>query len=198
MKKIFLPLLFLSIISLLASSCKKQGTADIDPHGPDVLLRTEGFLCTMGISRLGNTDTLTFYFTTAGHEMDGYLAGFTRPEDEVNIISNGNNTVSVKKRIPYVSGGKPYNYFGIKENTNPVFSSFPDNAYLFYFFYESPSSETEFIVKRSATDNNKFTIESKSHPGYFLGTAKWHNATYPTEANLVFSSKKQEFFFMAQ
>jgi hypothetical protein len=198
MKKIFFPLLVLSIVSLLASSCKKQSMADTDPGGPDVLLRTEGFLCTMGIGRQGNTDTLTFYFTTAGHEISGYVPGFTRPEDEINIITNGNNTVSVKKRIPYVSGGKPYYYFGIQKNTSPVFSSFPDNEYLFYFFYESPSSETEFIVKRNATDNTKFTIESKSHPGYFLGTARQHNATYPTEANLVFGSKKQEFFFMAQ
>ena len=198
MKKIVLPLLFLSIVSLLASSCKKESTAATNPAGSDVLLVTEGFLCTMGIGRSGSTDTLTFYFTTAGHEISGYIAGATRPEDKINIINNGNNTVSIKKTIPYVSGGTSINYFAIKQNTSPVFSSFPDNAYLWYLYYQADSIETEFIVKRSAADNTKFTIESKNHPGYFLGTARQAQATYPTEACLVFGSKKQEFFFMVQ
>jgi hypothetical protein len=198
MKKIFLPLLFLSIASLFVSSCKKESTADNNGGGPDVLVRTEGFLCTMGIGRSGSTDTLTFYFTTGGQEIVGYLAGFTRPEDEINIINNGNNTVSIKKRIPYVSGGTSINYFAIKKNTSPIFSSFPDNEYLWYLYYQADSVETEFIVKRSAADNTKFTIESKSRPGYFLGTARQRNATYPTEARLVFGSKKQEFFFLVR
>ena len=198
MKKILLPLLFLSIVSLLVSSCKKESTAGTNPAGPDVLVRTEGFLCTMGIGRSGTTDTLTFYFTTAGQEISGYPAGFTRPEDKVNIINNGNSTVSIRKTIPYIYSGIPYNYFGIKANTNPSSSSFPDNDYLWYFFYDAASVETEFIVKRSTADNAKFSIESKKHPGYFLGTARQSAATYPTEARLVFGSKKQEFFFMVQ
>jgi hypothetical protein len=183
---------------MMESYCKKESTATTTPPGPDVLVRTEGFLCTMGIGRSGSTDTLTFYFTTSGHEVDGYISGFTRPEDKVNIVKNGDNTVSIKKTAPYVYAGISYHYFGIKTNTNPASSSFPDNDYLWHFFYDTPSPETEFIVKRSATDNTKFTIESNSHPGYFLGTARQSAATYPTEARLIFGSKKQEFFFVVQ
>ncbi|MEP6712219.1 MAG: hypothetical protein ABJA37_07385 [Ferruginibacter sp.] len=197
MKKILFRLLFLSVVSSLIFSCKKESTSGDDPHGPDVLLRTEGFLCTIGISRTGAPDTLTFYFGTNGENVSGYSYGYTRASDKVHISPSGDNSVSIIKNIPYVSGGKNYNYFGIKANSNPVFSSFPNNQYLYYLYAEA-STETEFVVKRDDLDNTKFTIESKSHPGYYLGTARWINATYPTEANLVFTREKQKFFFVVQ
>ncbi|MEO6723237.1 MAG: hypothetical protein ABIN67_22920 [Ferruginibacter sp.] len=199
MKKILSRLFFLLIsLSLLVVSCKKESASANNPPGPEVLLHTEGFLCTMGIGRTGSVDTLTFYFTTSGQEIVNYLNGHSRPEDKVHITNNGNSTISIQKDIPYVQNGKNYNYFGIQKNTSPTSSTFPSNEYLFYFFYDASSTETEFIVKRDDVDNTKFTIESKSHPGYYLGTAKWQYATYPTEAKLVFTSKKQKFFFMVQ
>jgi hypothetical protein len=200
MKKFFSPLTTSIIcLSLFAMSCKKDNGSNNPPGpGPGVTLATSGFLCTMGINRDGHTDTLTYWFSTSGQEMTGYGPGYQRPEDEIRLLSNGNGTTTIRRKTPYVYNNKSYDMFGIEVNASPAFSSFPDNKYLFDFFNEAPSVETEFIIKRTDADANKFTIESKAYPSYFLGTAKWKNATYPTETRLVFTGKQQVFFFMQQ
>jgi len=190
--------LFLSFfnISLFLVSCKKE-TAD-NGSGADIVLEGSGYLCTIGTGRTGLSDTLTYLWRTGtGEEMAGYLYGAQIPEQHVSFEKRSNNTIAIKRSVPYHSGnGKNYTYFGIQNNPNPAIAEFP-HEYLFYH-YETPSAETDYIVRRSKTDIHKFTIESASHPGNYLGTAKWDNATYPTEANLVFTSNKKEFFFMQQ
>jgi hypothetical protein len=56
MRKLVPGILFLLVgSSALLVSCKD----DSDGAGPDVVLRTDGFLCTMGIDTQGHEDTLT-------------------------------------------------------------------------------------------------------------------------------------------
>ena len=179
----------------LAGSCKKDN-ADVPAPGPDVILPNSGFLSTMGIGHSGQTDTLTYWFSTGGDEMTTYGKGFQKSDDELSFINNGNGTVTIKRKGSYVHNNITYKMFGVQPNPSPSISDWPNNPYLYHFFYENPSDKTQFIIKRTDADINKFTIESKAYPGYFLGTAKWKNATYPTETRLVFTSKKQLFFFM--
>ena len=198
MNKLLFPLLYLALAAIFISSCKKESTPDNNANGPAVLLRTEGFLCTMGVARDGSIDTLTYYQTTIAKEMTVYFNAYLRDQDELHIVKNGNNTVTIKRKTPWTSSSRTYSYFGIEVNSNPPFSSFPYNDYLWDFPHESASPETEFIVKRSDADINKFTIESNVYRGYFLGTEKWRNASYPTEERLVYTTTPQDFFFMTK
>ena len=191
--------LFLSFfnISLFLVSCKKDTADNGSDNGVDIVLEGSGFLCTIGVGRSGHSDTLTYYLRTgAGEEMVGYLKNAQVAEQHVSFEKRSNTTIAIKRSIPYHSVNRYLTYFGTQINPNPAISSFP-NDYLFTH-YETTTEETSFIVKRSSTDIHKFTIESNSHPGNFLGVARWKNATYPTEANLVFTSDKREFFFMQQ
>lgn len=180
---------------LLSAACKKDSPGT-DGNGPDVVLPTDGFLVTMGKNKDNHMDTLAFWFSTNGQELTVYDYGYGRPQDEISMNPNSNNTVTIQKKVPYMHNNKPYKWFGIDENKNPDFSSFPLNQYLFDMFHEAESAKTQFIIKRKDGDMEKFTIESKAFPGYYLGCAKWKNATYPTETRLVFTTKAQEFWFM--
>lgn len=195
-QSLFKTSLLLVSLSAIILSCKKEGGEDATATGPGIAYVTDGFLCTMGKNTQGQPDTLVFYFSTNGQQMTVYSRGFPRPQDAVKLISNGNNTLSIEKKIPYVHNNKSYSNFGIIKS-NPATSPFPSHPYLFYMFHADPSDETQFIIKRNDTDGEKFTIESKAYPGYYLGVAKWANATEPTEDRLVFTSSKKEFFFMA-
>jgi hypothetical protein len=195
MKRIFSVLVVSTIcFSFMAATCKKDDVTS-PGTGPDVLLPNSGFLCTMGIDLAGHTDTLTFWFSTSGQEMTLYGKGLQRADDEINLTSNGNGTMTVNRKGSYVHNGITYKIFGIQPNPNISTSTFP-NPYLYDFFNASPSAETQFIIKRIDGDKTKFTIESKAYPGNFLGAAKWKNATYPIENRLVFTGKQQVFFFM--
>jgi len=194
-KRINLLLMVMVACSLLFVSCKKDRTDDATAPGPDITYVTSGFLCTKGSSS-NSSSTLVYYFDLgSGDQMWGYVSGNQRPEDEVSLITNGNGTVSIKKKIPYLYNGKSYSYFAIEKNTSPGISPFPNHSYLFSFLRENTSAETEFGIQRNADDGTKFTIESKSYPGYYLGTAKWANSSLPIEGRLVFTTRKQEFFF---
>jgi hypothetical protein len=198
MKKIFL-LLPVSIF-LLSGTCKKSND-DVPGNnggGPDVTLPTSGYLLTMGKDSDNHTDTMTFWFSTNGQEMTEYGHQYLRSSDEIAMTSNGNGTMTVKKMVPYVHNNKNYQCFGIVENKNPDFSSFPQNSYLYTMFHETESELTQFIIKRTDGDKKKFTIESKAFPGYYLGCAKWKNATYATTDRLVFTTVAHEFWFVAK
>ena len=196
MNRIF-SLLSVSTVSLflLSSTCKKD-TPDTPGNDPSVTYRTSGYLVTMGINRQGSKDTLIFWFTTNGDQLTGYGYGYGKPEDEIMMTANGNGTMTIKKKLPYKYNNKEYKWFAIEPNTNPGLSPFPNNSYLFDMFHEAETAETQFIIKRKEGDMEKFTIESKAYPGYYLGCAKWKNAVYPTETRLVFTNKAQEFWFM--
>jgi hypothetical protein len=198
MKKLLFPLLYLSLVCIFISACKKESKPNDTTDGPDMTALTGGFLCTMGIGREGIIDTLTYEQTSVAREMTVYYSDYLRDEDELMMTTNGNNTVTIKRKIPWVNGSRSFTYFGIEENTNPLFSAFPDNACLWNFPHESASTKTEFIIQRSADDINKFTLESAVYRGNFLGTAKWRNASYPTEARLVYTGTPQKFFFVTK
>ena len=76
MNKLLFPILYLALAAIFISSCKKESTPDNNANGPSVLLRTEGFLCTMGVARDGSIDTLTYYQTTIAKEMTVYFNAY--------------------------------------------------------------------------------------------------------------------------
>ena len=178
---------------LLLSSCKKENASDDNTTGPIETYPSSGFLCTIGIGHTGAKDTLT-YNPWGGGPVAEYGSGLQDADDEMALKSNSNNSVTLYRKIPLP--GSTFQYFGSEKNSNPVFSSFPLNAYLFRL-YDVKSDETEFILKRDTEDKLKFSLECRTHPGYYLSTAKWKNAVYPTETELVISPVKRLFFFMA-
>lgn len=195
MNKILFNVSLSVIIFSTLPSCKKDAGGENPSPGPDITYITSGMLCTMGSSANSST-VLAYYFDLGtGDQMWGYVSGNQRAIDEVGITNNSNGTVTIKKKIPYQHNGKSYSYFAIEKNASPGISPFPNNPYLFSFLRENESAETEFVIQRNATDGTKFTIESKKYPGYYLGTAKWANSLSSIQGRLVFTTKKQEFFF---
>lgn len=193
MKKSLLHAFFLLVgFSLLSSTCGKKD--DEPAPGPDMTYVTEGVLCTMGISHDNKFDTLQYY--TGNYNVKEYVSGTATKKDEVFIVVNSNNSVSVKLKEPLISGGRSYLYFKCKPSPN-ISQALP--GYQYYFsFSEAPSSETEFVLARNNSDKTKFTLESRNAPGQFLGTRNqvWATSNSTLEADMVFSSKKQEFFFL--
>jgi hypothetical protein len=186
MKKVFVLLLISCNSLIFLSSCKKESAGDNKERGPDIALPNSGFLCTIGIGQSGAKDTLT-YNPWGGGPVTVYMPGYQDADDKLNITKNSNNTVTLQRSVPLISStGSEVKYFGSQRNVSPDFSSFPQNDYLFYI-YDVKSDETEFILQRDTTDILKFSLECKSHPGFFLSTAKWRNAVYPTETHLVIS-----------
>jgi hypothetical protein len=197
MKKMLFKVSLSAMVFSMMMSCKKDAGDGNKTPGEDVTYTTSGLLCTKGSST--SSTTLAYYFDLgSGDQMWGYVPGNLRPEDEVSVTANSNGSVSIKKKKAYVYNGRSYSYFAIEINASPGTSPFPGNAYLFSFLKENASAETEFIIQRNAGDGTKFTIASKKYPGYYLGTAKWANATVSTESRLVFTTRKQEFFFRTQ
>ena len=198
MKKIFFKISFLLlVVSTVVTSCEKNGAAAPAATGPDITYINDGLLCTMGISYNSVFDTLRYWTATAGRTVQGYMYGSGTLKDEVHFMNNSNGTVSIKLKEPLSSGGRSYHYFRTQPNTAPSASSFPEHSQLFNWS-ETATPETEFILKRSNADKTKFTIESKNAPGNFLGTKKWKNSVQTIEDCMVFTSKQQEFFFMAK
>jgi hypothetical protein len=193
-KSVYFSFVVLFYASLLLVSCKKE-VANEPSNGPAITYPTSGFLCTASNhAALGGSSTVMYFSSTNGQTAVGYLPGAGRPADEVSVVVNSNNTVSIQLKIPLRSGGRDYPYFRIQTNINPLVSSYPNNLYLFNWS-ETKTTETEFILKRSDADKLKFTLESKAYPGYFLGTGRWKNSTSKNDDNLIFSSKQQLFFF---
>jgi len=196
-QSLFKTSLLLVSLSAITLSCKKDGEQITTGNGPDITYATDGVLCTMGTSYNSSFDTLRYWTATNGQTVQGYIYGSATKKDEVFIVNNSNGSVTVKLKEPLVSGGRSYLYFRSQPNISPSSSSFPEHAYLFNWS-ETETSETEFIMKRSDADKTKFTLECKNAPGNFLGTKKWRNSVQTIEGKMVFSSKKQEFFFMAK
>jgi hypothetical protein len=115
----------------------------------------------------------------------------------VSFITHGNGTVSIKMKVPYVYQNKDYSYLGIHVNPNPLVSPFPHPYLYFLAPVDYDISESQFVIKRNATDGTKFTIESKKYPGNYLGVAKWKNTVQPVQSRLVYTSEKKEFFCMS-
>lgn len=190
--------LIMMVASIVFISCSKDSTPDDTGNGPNITYPTSGFLCSSSnYGALGGSSTVMYISSTNGQTAVGYLPGTGRAADEVNMVVNDNNTVSIKLKIPLRSGGRDYPFFRIQTNINPPISSYPNNLYLFNWS-ETKTTETDFILKRSDADKLKFTLESKLHPGYFLGTGRWKNSNSVNDDNLVFTTKKQEFFFNAK
>lgn len=198
MKKIFL-LLPVSVF-LLSGACKKSNddAPGNNGGGPDLVLPNNGYLLTIGKDLANHDDTLTFWFSTSGQELTVYGHEYLRASDEVSLTPNGDGTMTIKKMTPYYHNNKSYQWFGIEENKSPDFSSFPQNKYLYQFYHPAQSELTQFNIKRNDSDKRKFTIESKAYPGYYLGCAKWKNATYPITNRLVFTTKSQEFWLVSK
>jgi hypothetical protein len=196
MKKIFPAMLsFLFGMSILSSSCKKEAGSDV--IGPDITYATSGFLCTIGIGRNYVIDTLVVHPTNGFEAVREYGYGFTPSKDELNITNNSNGTVSLKLTTPDVSSTGTYTHIGLYGSNLPLGSA------TFYpiQFTKQATFETDLLIKRNAADGKKFSLESKAVRGYYLsaihpGVQYQPNST--TETKLVFSTKKQEFFFLSK
>ncbi|MBL7735954.1 MAG: hypothetical protein JNL51_10870 [Chitinophagaceae bacterium] len=185
-------------IFLLSASCKKSNEDLPDPggpRGPNVLLPNSGYLVCFGKDMNNHKDTMTFYFSLSGQEMTLFGRPFLRTDDEIMFTNNSDRSVNIRRKTAHVHNGVSYDMFGIEENKNPAFSSFPKNKYLWTFFQKDESVTNHFVIKRDEGDKLKFTIESKAFPGYFLGVAKWEHATYPSTDRLVFTTTPVVFWF---
>lgn len=187
----------LIVASIVFISCSKDTAPDDTGNGPNITYPTSGFLCSKSNhGAIGGSSTVMYITSQNGRTAVGYQPGAGRAMDEVSIVVNDNNTISIKLKVPLKDGGREYTFFRIQTNINPPISSYPNNLYLFNWS-ETKTTETDFILKRSDADKLKFTLESKLHPGYFLGTGRGKNSISANDDNLVFTSKKQEFFFNA-
>ena len=188
MKKIF----SLSIVSvfLLSATCKKE--SDEPGGGPDIVLPTDGYICTNGKTHVGNV--VTFYWTTIAWNITSYGKDFVRPEDQVSFIIGGNNTVSIKRKTPHMHQNREYKWFAIEVNSFPQGSSFPDHPYL-WELTDTQSELTQFIIHRNDDDKLKFTIESKAYPGYYLSIGKSKNSVQNVDNNLTFTRSAKVWWF---
>lgn len=183
---------------LLSAACSKKNEdlpAPGGPGGPDIVLPTSGHLVCMGKDQNNHTDTMTFWHSTSGGQMTVFGREYLRAADEIRFTNNSNGTETIRRKEPYVHNYINYDMFGIQENPNPSTSEWPNNSYLWTMYQKDASVLNQFIIKRDATDKFKFTIESKAFPGYYLGVAKWKNATYPTTTYLVFTGTPVVWWF---
>ena len=189
-----LNLLLVSLPFLLVM-CSKEKDAEQEDRNIDMLL-SSGYLCTMGQSSNNQFDTLVYYFSQGGRELQGYGAGWSNESDQVRLERNGDGTFNVVQQVPFIQAGKAYSLFGIKINAVPGNSSFPNNKYLFDFYQQEASLTTQFIIKRNPSDRERFTIESKAYPGYYLAAGKKKSQVYTEESSLIFQEVAEEFFFL--
>jgi hypothetical protein len=196
MKKQSLYLITILSLYLFSASCKKDKEDQPGPGGgPNVVLPISGHLVCIGKDSDNHLDTLTFWHSTSGREMVEFYREYLRAADEIRFTVNGNGTVNIRRKEPYVHNSINYDKFGIEENKNPGSSSFPDNSYLWTMYQKDETVLNSFIINRDKNDLYKFTIESKAFPGYFLGVEKWKNATFPTTDRLVFTTKQIVWWF---
>lgn len=197
MKSLFLKKSLLVTALLVAfTSCSKEDTTDMNGQGPAITYPTSGFLSTNQGFATSST-ILSFVVITNGDQMWEFFPGNQKSKDEVSMESNGNNTVSFRLKTPLTSQGIEYKYIGIKKNPNPLISAFPHEYIYFLAPQNHPPVEFQFVIKRSAQDGKRFTIESKAYPGNFLSTARWKNDLDIIEKRLVYTSKQQEFFLLS-
>jgi len=184
---------YLPVLFLLAFTCNKNND-DVNsnnPTGPAVTRVMDGLLATVGVGRTGSADTLVYVHRSTGSELEGYLKGAQGPDEEVRINVHGNGVFSIERKKPYISGGRPYSFFASSEKLT-VNAGFPGIDYE-YILQKDYSPEAEFKI---VWEGDKFTIESKIHPGLYFRPTKWANATYPTQTELVLTPTKYFFFFL--
>jgi hypothetical protein len=192
MKKIKLQLLlFIASLSVSIVSCKKESAT----NGPDITYLTSGFLCTIGVAMDRVIDTLVVVPVSGLYGVHLYGYGLIRDRDELLITNNSNGTVAVKLKTPYAGTGGPYTHIGLYGSN----LSISQGIYHRFDFKKGESAETEFIIRRNAGDGKMFTLESKAVPGSYMSTEHPGVNYQPNstmETRLVFSGKKQEFFFL--
>jgi hypothetical protein len=146
-------LLGVMVACSLFVSCKKDGDDTIG-SGPAITPVIDGYLCTIG-SYVSSTDTLVFNIIHAnlGRAMVTYVPSNIKPESQVTLIAQGSSDLSlIKLKKPY--GSRQQTHFFI----SPDPSSFPVYPYYFGVSFEGHDvSELQFVIKRSSTDNKKFT-----------------------------------------
>jgi hypothetical protein len=198
-KTIFQSLFLLFSLSIGIVSCEKDAANDNTGNDPSVTLINSGFLCTIGTNRDSRQDTLTVapVFGAGGQHLIQYFKGKMDPKEELAMVTNSNNTVTIKLKKP--SNNNPRIYLGLFGSNFP-----PDNLHYFSFYYThsymtKESIETQFIIKRNPSNQNWFTLESKAKPGYFLSAIDLTlTPNDPSENTLAFLNKGKEFYFVAQ
>jgi hypothetical protein len=192
MKKIFYASCFLTMSVLLLTSCGDENNPA--PRGPNVVLVTDGYLCTIGPSSLPGLDTLYYAFSSGGREVTGYRPEWADNEQQIRLTVASDHTMRVEMKTPYTTSGQSYKYLGVRKAGNPSITSFPNHEYQFQL-YKDPVPETEFVIARDPDDIHKFTIESNLYKGQYLTTGKWKGHLGVDHPNLVFETGKKYWFF---
>jgi hypothetical protein len=189
--KLFRLISYLPFLFLLIASCNKDEDEN-NPTGPSVTSVTDGFLATIGISRTGVSDTLVYTHNSgAGEELQGYVKGAHSSSEEVRLSVHGDGVFTIERKTPYTTGGNSYPYFACSDKLTSS-AGFPGYDYE-YTLKKTYLPETEFTI---VWENDRFSVESRLHPGNYLHPAKWANAVYPTQSSLVFGPGKHLFFFL--
>jgi hypothetical protein len=185
MKKICISLL--SVFLFL--SCDKEDDAEPD----NSTLLTTGFICTVGINSIDDTDTLalragnsgTFTITDYSHtaEKGGFLE---RPKDIWTLETSGDNNWYLKN-----NAGK---YIDFSYDFYDPINEQPEKYGYRYDLSDSPTEKSTLIRSRSG---NGFYLESLHERGYYLSTFPADvQPPDPSHRNVRFSTKKQVWFFM--
>jgi hypothetical protein len=192
-RKLLQSISYLAFLLLLSVSCNKDKDQDNNnPTGPFVTHVTDGFLATTGIGRTGTKDTLVYTHNSATvEEFQGYQKGAHSANEEVRLNVHGNGVFSVERKKPYTTGGNSYPFFACSEKLGSS-AGFPGYDYQ-YTLKKDYVPEAEFNI---VWEGDKFSIESRLHPGHYFCPAKWANAVHPTQSCLVFGTSKHLFFFL--
>jgi hypothetical protein len=197
MKKLFFALFVcFSIITLLASTCKKDDAPAPPAPGPDVLDIKEGLLSTKsGVNYANLGDTA--YIRMKGSTNTGgnltiehtYQKGKYESQDwYMDVTASGNNYVYIRnKKDGYYLGINPSS--GVAAGYHPWGRNWPS-------IDKNPGPNNRFLLKKKG---DHFTLECYEHKGLFLNSTLVSQISYTgpkTELEVHFLEKEQEWFFL--
>jgi hypothetical protein len=178
---------------MIIVSCNKNKDDDNNnPTGPLETHVTDGFLATIGVGRTGTGDTLVYRHNSGvAEEFEGYVKGSLNNNEQVRLGVHGNSIYSIERKTPYMTGGNSYIYFSSSDKMIPS-DGFPGYDYRYRLIKDyTPAAEFNIVWQ-----GDKFSIESRLHPGLYFCPAKWAYATHPTQSCLVLGPNKYFFFFL--
>lgn len=191
------------IIQLLLLSVLFSCGDSSEPGVQIAINSTEGFLGTMGRTITSRYDTLVYYYNGVRleHVVSLYVKGkYLKEKDKIHLEPTGsnNNVYYIVFKQPYFeSYGHPSPYLGI--SIEPILPGYP-GAIIGCEYVMHPkeikSDDMKFVIE---FDGDKFTIESVSHPGYYLNVKKWPEGADQNETAFYFcQGSSQQFFFLQE
>jgi hypothetical protein len=194
-KKLLAVFVCFTIITLLASGCKKGDATDPPAPGPDVLDIKEGLLSTksgVNYASLGDTAYIRMQgsVNTGGNMtiVHTYQKGKFESQDwYMAVTPSGNNYVYIRnKKDGYYLGINPS---GQAAGYHPWGRNWPS-------IDKTPGPNNRFTVKKKG---DHFTVECFEHKGLFLNSTLTSQISYTgpkTRLEVHFLEKEQEWFFL--